>query len=312
MRLSKVLTPEIIAGTRGDQQYISLYRSIMGEIETIDNGVKFRDSEISQMISQSVDEITGGHFAMAWKYKHTPCRVYHIGKDFSHAMANVKKDLPLDMLPERFFAYFSMPSGTFSGVEDCPVKGGFIYIGPQAETMARSEWKHERVVWINYELELGEEKESKILAAGQMPLYCANFLMPLDNGLKSAIEDAPHIPGSRKTSPEVVRAFLNLAIYIHSLNPDLLPTRAAQQNSLKQRKEFHKKFGVTNLCTLPVTFVSWNYEKPKSYSVDSTMVSAHMRWQRCGPGFSQVKLIMIDEHERRFKKGIEDAISTPG
>lgn len=303
MRLQKVILPEVIRGLRGDADAISTYKNVLNEISHIGPGLHFKSSR--PLATQlATDEVVAGHFALAWKYKNDGGKVFHIGKEFAEAMAQVKKDIPLDLLPDRFFAYFSFPEGTFAEIEGAPVRGGFIFIGPPEQTMVQGNTKAKKVVWINYELPV--PKESRNGREQDFLFHCVNFCMPLDDGLIKATENVPIYKNATPVGTDVQRAFMNLAVYIHSLSPDLMPTRAVQDHSNKQRKDFYTKHGVANHCTLPVIFVSWNYRKPTAYSVDSTTVNAHFRWQRCGPGFSQVKLILIDEHERHFKKGDRD------
>jgi len=301
MRLTKILLPEIIKGTRGPEDAIRFYEKMTGMIDEVGpHGLRVNDTRLAQ----SFDQVMQSNFALAWKYKNQGARTYHIGRDFANAMVNVKKEIPLDLLPERFFAYFSFPENTFTDVEEGAVAGGFIFIGDRSETIIRENANLDygpmkKVVWINYIIPA--KHPAKENAPFTLDMKCAGLVMPLDEGIQKALE-APQLPNVGEAPTEVCRAFINLAIYINSLNPDVLPTKPIQDQSNSKRKEFYTKHGVANHCTVPVTFVSWNYKKPVTYSVDSTMVSSHFRWQRCGPGFSQVKLILIDEHERHFKE----------
>lgn len=291
MRLTKILTPELIQGSRGRDEDIRAYRDLLNQIHKVGPGIQTSNPWLMQ------DEVLCSFFGLCWKWKHGPGQVYHVGRGFAEAMAGVEKDIPYDLLPERFFAYFSFPEGTFVGIEDMPVRGGFIFIGPPSETSARTV-SYKKVVWINYETDVPPEQ----LKPDEMQWRTVNLLMPLDYGTKHALTDVPQIPGSQLTTEVVHRAFINLAVYIHSLNAEILPARPVQQQTNSQRKAFYAKHGVANLCTVPVTFVSWNYKTPVNYRVDSTTVQAHFRWQRCGPGFTQVKLILIDEHERHYRR----------
>lgn len=303
MRLTKILTPEIVLGTRGSEDDIKFYKMYLNAISKIGPGMECGPPVLN------MDQITQTHFALCWKFrKQGGGKVFHIGRDFAHAMAGIEKDIPVDKLPDKFFAYFSFPENTFTQFESSSVKGGFIYIGPAKETTMRLGQNAEynatlesKVVWLNYECDVPEAMKR---ANPDMRLWqTCKFMMGLDNGTQAALDLAPQLPDSDKASTDVARAFINLALYIHSADPDLLPTRAVQQQSIKERKKFFVDNGVANHCTLPVTFVSWNYKQPFVYHKDMTTVRAHYRWQPCGPGFSQVKLVLIEEHERHFKPG---------
>jgi hypothetical protein len=299
MHLHKVLTPEIVLGTRGDASRIRHYDMILREIVKVGPGIHAKDS----LFIATMDEITLQHYAAAWKFKHDQGRVYLIGRDFAQAIYKMGKDIPLDRLPEKFFAYLSFPENTLTQ-DGRAVKGGFIYVGPGEGASAHTAMPGQKVLWINYDFELPHHIQQRPDAFTFTSVV--NFIMPVDQSLTHMINTAPLYPeADGKGDSAILRTFLNLAVYIHSLDPDLIPTRPAQQQTNKQRKQFHKTYGVTNHCTVPVTFVSWNYKQPKIFNIDSTVVMSHFRWQRCGPGFSQVKLVLIKEHERHFKRGDE-------
>jgi hypothetical protein len=51
-----------------------------------------------------------------------------------------------------------------------------------------------------------------------------------------------------------------------------------------------------------VWLVGFGWLKPKLRHVDGCVVRSHYRWQPCGVGRSQVKLILVKEHERHFDR----------
>ncbi len=295
MRLTKVLTPEVVMDKRQRSFDNAFYKMVLNDISHVGPGLICGPGLLAQ------NEIMRGHFALAWKWRRGPGQVYHIGKDFAQAISRVEKDIPLDLLPERFFAYFSFPEGTFFETTEgytAAVRGGFIFIGPGDETTSKIAGGR-RVVWINYDM---VTPPPHTLEATQFNFV--NFMMPLEGSINALLDAAPtYWEGSPLDDNSIIRAFINLAAYIHSTDPQLLPTRPAQTQSNSIRKEFFLKYGVANHCTLPVVFVSWAYKQPTVYSVDSTTVAGHFRWQRHGPEFSKVKLIWIEGHERHFKKG---------
>lgn len=97
-------------------------------------------------------------------------------------------------------------------------------------------------------------------------------------------------------------------MYLHSLNPDVTHMKPVHQQTAREQKDARKNgFDLNNTRHL-IRYVSWNYGKDREYSVDGTTVRTHLRWQPCGPGRGQTKLIMINEHERKYKKKEESKL----
>ena len=101
---------------------------------------------------------------------------------------------------------------------------------------------------------------------------------------------------------------LNAVMYIHSLNPDVTHLKPASQQTANERKATLRSGFDLNNSYFPLVYVSWNYGKDVIYSKESTIVKSHLRWQPCGPGRGDTKLIIIKEHERTFKHVKPDVI----
>lgn len=100
----------------------------------------------------------------------------------------------------------------------------------------------------------------------------------------------------------MVTAIINTAVYTNSKDPDienLRPLRFYDKKSISSISADRRE----NLCTLPVRLIHWNYHR--KFNVDSTNVRSHMRWQPCGPGRTEIKLIWVDEHVRHFNKSLD-------
>lgn len=104
----------------------------------------------------------------------------------------------------------------------------------------------------------------------------------------------------------ILTGILNTAIYINSQDPEIDELKPRKFYDSKQVSKMDKSVR-DNICNLPVKLVNWNYHTGKTFHKDEAHVSSHMRWQPCGPGRSQVKLIWVKEHTRKYnKKSFED------
>jgi hypothetical protein len=104
--------------------------------------------------------------------------------------------------------------------------------------------------------------------------------------------------GSRDVQA-IMKNLLKLLVYFDSGTPDLRHLR--KPSGPGERREHTAKYGA--FYEHDVFHVGYEWKKPRLYHVDGTRVRSHFRWQPCGPGREQVKLILIDEHERHFKRG---------
>lgn len=96
----------------------------------------------------------------------------------------------------------------------------------------------------------------------------------------------------------VFRAVFNAILYLHSQDAELEKTYPFSKTSFSKTQQKKRRILTTD-CMIPVTFIHRGYHE-KHYSKDSTFVQSHLRWQRCGVGLSQVKLVWVREHERTF------------
>lgn len=279
MKITQILTPELIYGLRGDHNLISLYQSILNGITKVGPGLH------GNQVIQFIDLNMQYHFALAWKYKKETPRNYYVGREFLEAIYQVRSDIPLDLLPDRFFAYVAFPKDCIFDDARDPVEGGFIFIGPATETMIDPNQGWNRAIWCSWSYSpLKELKWGSIIES-----------LDQEISFKSLVQKYQSEIGTN-----LLMLFANLVLYITKCQPELFPLKASNMLTNKEKREFEKTHNVVNGCELPITLVSWNYQKPKSYNVDSTTVSGHFRWQRHGPESSLLKLIYIDEHIRNY------------
>jgi hypothetical protein len=308
MNFKRVLHPEIVLDRRGEPLYREIYRRVSTQVkrcsewkeDTQDGRTVGGYEYVGPAEFLTVDEFARQHFIMMKRWRGESNRVYHIEEDFLLALAKVDRDLPVELLPDKFFAYLSFPKdkifdgehwveGAYVAI-DTPKNLGFGIngVGPDA-----------KVIWISYitypELTLGnllvepkQEKMSKLL----------DEMRTCDYRYGSKETASKELQSKRNA---IYRAAINALLYIHSLDPELhklAPIGSLTKSQLKRARET----GSVTDCTVPVTLVNHRYKKGVQYSVDHTWVDTFLRIQRCGPGLTQYKFVWVREHERRFNK----------
>ena len=216
-------------------------------------------------------------------------KVYHVNQDFLRALSRVERKVDIKYLPERFIGYISFADGTVFDESD-EVEGAYVYVGPAKYTMLR-DTSSERVFWCAYickglgaigtvctDIKQGEFLEDLVdRVESDNKKENQNFLVP--------------DPGALSKRSLVFNTVLNCVMYIHSAEPDVRRIPNADSISNSKVSEIREKTGIKNACTLPITFLNWTYAKQRVYSVDSTWVESYPRWQPCGPGLNQIKLV---------------------
>src|ERR1039458_3265944 len=132
MRFSRCLHPEIILDQRGDPFIRSVYKfsqSAVAYIEWQGYAIDWNKYPKEFITSESATS----EVLMGWKFKKERPEIYHVGKDFLNAISKIDRDIPVDLLPERFFAYFSFSEKTIWDGTDW-VQGMYVFIGPAHET----------------------------------------------------------------------------------------------------------------------------------------------------------------------------------
>lgn len=95
---------------------------------------------------------------------------------------------------------------------------------------------------------------------------------------------------------DLISFVLKSLIYIHSEESDI-----QRQKGLKTSKKNVAKIKTFYKHNNPFDIINVGFGfHGRVYSVSKTLVSGHFRWQPCGKGLSQVKLIWIDEHPRNY------------
>jgi hypothetical protein len=300
VRFNKLLHCEIVLDKRGPEHMRQVYKNALSQISFIP-GVGFRGTPAIRSLP---DHNVMDQLFILKKYVLERPPIYHVGRDFLQAMSGISNEIPVELLPKRFFAYLSFADHAIRDEEDW-VEGAYVFIGSGLEAALRPQEHNDYVLWIHY------TTKSQSLVRLCVELKHGR----IDDLVAAAIKDDFTLGGAIPTDPKdtearlpVWRAVINLVMYINSVDPDLVLTPPA--STLKPAAK--KAASVQNQCTLPITLVSWNYHAPHYHNVDKSFVNTFQRWQRVGPQLSQVKLIWVTEHARRYKNVRVRGISTGG
>lgn len=308
--LNDVLLPEIILDQRGHMVTREIYKRVLEDGEELpEGGLGFKRTPLTTALF--TDELCYLHFCLAYHYRKlkdiTP--VYHVGREFAEVMAGATRDFDISLLPEKFFAYFSIPKDVWPD-EDYSVRGGFVYIGDSQPIGGNSRSEPNFKIMV---ISFISDTDGNELYRYNFPFALGGMAAPIGQYSKimELFEEGGFdvYPSGEATSKELLeiakhylRAFINLTVFVtkgDQVFQDLVPPM--HKMKAKERQRHMQRLPIANMCTLPVTFVSWNYQKPVLFSKDKTQVKSFGRWQRCGPGWSQVKYIIVHGFERTFK-----------
>lgn len=124
------------------------------------------------------------------------------------------------------------------------------------------------------------------------------YLVSEDTTVETLQQSLDAIFGVPKDLKQKVVLFLNFYLYIQTGNPDLRHVRPPGIKSIAKSFRNRDLLGASR----PYTLVGFNFKKPTIYSIDSTQVSGHFRWQPKGPGRSRTELVWVESHERVYNK----------
>lgn len=322
MNFNRHLHPEIVCDLRGKTEQRDYYKNILNMVNPKGEGpgsyavysggkvvaANQFDSKPAYTFSKTLIEAVNAdvnmldHWAMCRKFKDERPPVFHLSKDFIQALASIDKEIPIDILPEQYFCYLSFPE--LAIFDDTSwVQGAYVYVGKGRDCNMANGLEDEKIIWISY---MGYPKPGQFdfdvtrVAVDLKPETITKLLSTLES------VDVPElIPNREFLDPSkrdhVVRAIINALVYIHSQDPAIDMLRPTRNLSKSSKKALQASGGHMNDCMLPVRLLNWSYLKPRERHVGETVVKAHPRWQRCGPGNSQVKWILIDSFVRRYK-----------
>jgi len=310
MKLKQIIVPEQILGKRGHPRMLQALKDIIGGLKKVPKGDKWGYSYPQHLHKLVMNENLLRFYVAAKLWKDQNGKIYYVGKDFARALSNVDRDIPVSVLPSKLACYVQFAKGALFD-ESGEVDGAFLAIGTQEDTgVSPSDASSlDRVLVISY----GVNNKDDQFGPEQVACLSCEFTQARIDDLASKVPNRDYY-GTHMTEPsansselrsKVYRAVMNAVIYAYSADPEIMKLRPLEEFSNSKRSELKKQLPVHNELTLPVQLLYWNYHEPVHYNVDETTVRAHMRWQRCGPGLMSVKLILIDEHRRHYRKDNE-------
>lgn len=295
MKFDKLLHPEIVLGKRGDDFMRKFYREAVHTIRFRPEGGGMEINALVNMMNRSQQR----SLALMQRFRLDQGKVYHVNRDFLEALSGVQRDINLKYLPERFVGYFSFAEETIYDEED-EVEGAYIYVGPSRHTMLQDSTA-ERVFWCAY-ITKGYLKVGTVCVDIKEGESVEDLISRVN--LDDSIGNQTDEDGLSKRA-RVFNTVLNCVMYVHSSEPDVRRVPPADSLTNRQIAQVRERTGIKNGCSVHLTFLNWTYAKQRVYSTDSTWVNSFPRWQPCGPGLSQVKLIWVKEHPRHFKKSVD-------
>jgi len=321
MKLKRVLHPEIVMLKRGPAELIRNNKIMYDEVRFDNKSMEVKKdgfivksglydtlfgSGTTDKMNKSGDPMLIRYLANMQDWRRGNFKTYYVGKDFAKTLSVVDLKIPMNVLPENFFAYIAFGEDAIED-EEFAVGGAYIRIckAKDMPIYMNTPEQEGTAVWICYTdaanngmiVDLFILLENKNLDELIDEHCVVNRDMKFDgkNYVSSTFGDTTKAMRAR-----VFRTALNAVIYIHSA--DAILDKTLPEEALPKRKVTElRATGSTNLCTIPVYLINQHFHDiTRMYHVDGTRVRSHPRWQPCGEARAQVKLIWVKEHERRY------------
>lgn len=301
MIINQIIHPEILLGKRGTPAHKYYYEGLLENLKLQSDGSFLIPKKYNGFVD---DPIAMGHLVTCRYFLANKGKSYYFPKPFTQALASMDRVLPVEYLPEKFIGYLHFADGGISD-DGGEIEGAYVFLGNPDDLGIQMEAElGKRVFAVYYINKLQNKNGFWAIGKAVFPVLRETIT---EIGAKG--NNIDYIEGVKQNVPAEVtqarlalwRAVVNAVLYIHSEDPEIAVPRPRIDLTRFQREEERRTKPAENLCTIPLTLVTWDFHKT-IYNVDSTVVRTHLRWQRCGPELSRVKLIKIEEHERHYKK----------
>lgn len=238
-----------------------------------------------------------------YAYKENKAHIYSVGKEFFNLVAGLKRNIPFKYIgDESRPIYIKTPPLTIQGT---------IYNGAYVFTNMVQDIGYAIVIITprkNYTVmgcravlitnpsgvcNLGEIYKSK---DSETNIFSDMLLTPKDSIESQAIWEK-----ERQSFNHWLTGVVNTAVYVNSQDPEIDQLKPLRNYTRKQQVNLGN-IKASNLCTLLINLVNWEYYTGRQYTCGEVGVASHMRWQPCGKERSEVKLIWVKEHTRNYNK----------
>lgn len=316
MNFKESLHPEIVLDRTGHKLVRKMYKVFLDKVSIIDTGDGL-EFEITDDTLLTTENSMLAHVALVKKWLHSPRKIYHIPPAFFDCLKKIDIKIPLLHLPDDFTAYINFSNSYIDDGDDM-VTGAYVYCGSLKNSIMAKKYEDipdKKCLWFSYVgHQIGQDPDN--------PRY-GDFKVILEDGMSimDAIDTIDYqyrknddgtiftdIPEEHTIKRSIIyRTLLNTILYINSAEPILEHCQPFIKRKGKMSKTKLRKMGKSvNETSLQVTLVNSHYHKDKlNYTDATTHVHSFVRWQRCGPNFSQIKLVWVKDHERVYKKVIE-------
>lgn len=265
------------------------YKPVMPHIKKMES-----DPSLLRFISMAKIHLTQKH------------STYHICKDFFEVLFDLRdRGITSGYLPDEFVGYFSLPpDGIKDSVGDY-VDGLYVVVRRFNKGGLRSIFsgsQPEHFVSISY---ICEPRKTQNISVGWISVQLKDKEL-IGEAIDKALGEIP----DREFQSKLVQLAINLTLYIHSSDPELLKLTPTHDATVAVKKKYEVG-GMSNGCTIPVIAINWGYKLKDIIGEEvTTHVRGHFGWRLCGVGRSQVKLSWIREHERVYTKILPSSIGT--
>jgi hypothetical protein len=230
------------------------------------------------------------NFVVAYSdYMKSEQKNYIISKNLVKALKATKLDVECKHLPKDFTAFIEIPD-----IEDhdgCPFKGFFVSIndefGSDKITCGYLLWSPEHNDYLPGHINIEFDREKTIK---ECLLKYPYVVQSVDKSHKSIVSKE-----YESEFHEYMGVLFNAIVYIN--NSDDIQLTSNKFATKKSKAEGQKRIYTPKMFHT----VGYNLTLPREYTVDSTTVSGHFRWQPYGPGRTLVKHIYIEPHIRSYK-----------
>lgn len=238
-----------------------------------------------------------------FKTKKEDRKIYVIQKDFFSKFKELDlAELCFKHLPKSLTGYIELPEVIYDN-EGMEIKGFFFYIGNVKDAI--------NPLWRPNQLKPYPVSDSIVGFSYSDPTMAINAFswthIPVDENIKimESYKEVKRVTAdfSGETHeithdyPKYLAIMYNLLTYLNTGEPDIRTFR----NKLRYQSPTSKKpiKADKHLSNANIVQVGFSYKKERLHHTDEWYVLPFMRWQRCGVGLSDVKLVYVRGHTKK-------------